>query len=63
MDAPDKSLRAARNADPELDDRLLTREALVSFLVRWCGSIETRQIINGFLKQFRANDPIARNAA
>ncbi len=54
MDALDQSLRAARNADPELDDRLLTREAMVGFLVRkhWAeGLAETKQIINGLLKK------------
>jgi hypothetical protein len=54
MDAIDQSLLDAKHAEPELDDRLLTREALVSFLVRkhWAeGLAETTQIINGFLKK------------
>jgi hypothetical protein len=54
LDALDQSLMDAKFAEPEIDARLLTREALVGFLVRkhWEeGLAETRHIINGFIKR------------
>jgi len=59
MDAIDQSLLDAKFAEPELDDRLLTREALVGFLVRkhWAeGLAETRHIINGFIKNQKTSE-------
>jgi hypothetical protein len=54
MDALDQSLLDAKHAEPELDDRLLTQEALVSFLVwkHWAeGLAETGKIVQDFLKK------------
>ena len=46
-EALDQSLLDAKHAEPHIDDRLFTREALVSFLVRkhWEeGLVETRKL-------------------
>jgi hypothetical protein len=59
MDALDQSLLDAKLAEPEIDDRLLTREALLGFLVRkhWEGALaETREILNGFFKSHSVNN-------